>query len=343
MKTTTTTPVVSKQLLLIELDTGWEDLILGGAKFANFLGLAMVSASQRNLALTPRAGYSVQFIQNINSLHATLLQVASAMQTACQGAHEDLVRTQVSMDQIPDHIKASLLLIKTAPDDLRKKLLPVTLRNVDRAANEGSAVSKSTLARFVHVGKLIDEFVAVLSYTVSGIVSNLENYHYLSEVEVHVTDIQVQWYLLVQLLIKFSERADIIRENIAKNFVNSTQQAENGNGLHIEAERITHLKILIPATIAIDQSTQLLQMMAHTYSDISNEYMATQAGQSGSFLSLQTSSMRATSQRELWQRIVAQSVEAARLAQKRENEFMEASHERQKEYNDFLLDAVVAT
>jgi len=49
------TSAVTKQLLSIELDHEWEDLVLCGPTAVNFLGMLMVSASRRDIALTPRA------------------------------------------------------------------------------------------------------------------------------------------------------------------------------------------------------------------------------------------------------------------------------------------------
>jgi hypothetical protein len=336
------TSAVTEQLRSIELDHEWEDLVLGGPKAVNFLGVLMVSASRRDIALTPRADYSVQFIQNTSSLHATLSQVASNMQMTFQDAQEDLVRTCLFMDQIPDHIKAALSLIKMASDDLLKKLLPYTLRNVEYSTSEASTISKPILLRLVQVGKLIDEVVAVLSSTLSSMVLNIEDYYFLSEIEVYAIDVQDQWYLLVELFIKFSNIAGLIQKNTKQNFVNPLQQAQTGNGFNNDTDRMAHIRTLIPSTINIDQSTHLLRMMAHTYVNISNEYMITQVAQIGPLLTLQMDSMRTTSHRELLQRAVAQSVKVARLTLAQQNEFTKASIGRQKEYQDFLLDAVVA-
>ncbi|UJR19046.1 hypothetical protein I4U23_022177 [Adineta vaga] len=337
-----TTDALTKQFLSIELDHEWEDLVLDGTAVVNFLGLFMVSASRRDIVLTPRTEYSIQFIQNPKSLHATLSQVASTMQMTFQRAHEDLVRTCLYMDQIPEHIKAALILIKTASNDLLKKLLPYTLRNVDYATSEASTISKPILLRFVQVGKLIDEVVAVLSSTLSGIVSNIDDYYFLSEIEVYAIDVQVKWYLLVELFIKFSDIAELIRKNTKQNFVNPVQQTQNGNGFNIEADRLAHMRTLIPSTITIDQLTHLLQMMAHTYANISNEYMITQVAQVGPLLNLQTTSMRITNHRDLLQKTVVQSVKVARLTMAQRNELTKADMGREKEYKDFLLDAAVA-
>ena len=128
-----------------------------------------------------------------------------------------------------------------------------------------------------------------------------------------------------------------------KPLCDAIQKAQVANGFNIEADRAAHLRTLIPATIDIDQSTHLLQMMIETYTNIFNEHMVTQIAQIGSFLSLQTNSMRIASQRDLWQRMTAQSVKVARFAQIRQNEFTEARSNRQKEYNELLPGAVVAT
>ncbi|CAF3916209.1 unnamed protein product [Adineta steineri] len=332
----------TKQFLSIELDHEWEDLALDGTTVVNFLGLFMVSASRRDIILTPRAEHSIQFIQNTNSLHATLSQVALTMQMTFRDAHEDLVRTCLYMDQIPEHIKAALILMKTASNDLLKKLLPYTLRNVDYATSEASTISKPILLRFVQVGKLIDEVVAVLSSTLSGMVSNIDDYYFLSEIEVYAIDVQAKWYQLVELFIKFSDIAELIRKNTKQNFVNPVQQAQNGNGFNIEADRMAHMRTFIPSTITIDQLTHLLRMMADTYANISNEYMITQVAQIGPLLNLQTNSMRTTNHRDLFQKTVAQSVKVARLTLAQRTEFTKADIGRQKEYKDFLLDTVVA-
>ncbi|CAF5191691.1 unnamed protein product, partial [Rotaria sp. Silwood1] len=121
------------------------------------------------------------------------MQISSAMQTAFQVAHEDLIRIRSSMDQIPEHIKAGLLLIQTAPNNLLSKLLPYTLHNVERAANEGSAISKPTLERFVSVGLIVEELATLLLSTPS---SSEENADYLMEASSYANDIKIKWDLL---------------------------------------------------------------------------------------------------------------------------------------------------
>jgi hypothetical protein len=332
--TTSTTTTTTTTTLAPEVDREWEDLVLAGPTVVNYLSLFMVFASRKDISLNP----SVEHTNQVRSLRDILSQISSAMKAAFQVAHDDLIRTRVSMEQIPDHIKAGLLLIKTAPKDLLKQLLPYTLQNVDRAASEGSAVAKPTLARFVSVGLLIDELVTLLASTTS----TPEIADYLIEAHAYASDIKKQWDLLVQLFKKFSYRADITQQSISTSFSDSIKEAQSANNFASEAQRSAYLDILIPATIAIDQSSSLLNMMSTTYTEVSNDHMVNQIASNYAYLVLGVESARTTSQRELWQNTVSQSVKVARLAQKRHNEFAATSPKRHEEYSDYSKSVIAA-
>ncbi|CAF3136586.1 unnamed protein product [Rotaria sp. Silwood2] len=330
---TTTTTTTTTTTLAPEVDHEWEDLVLGGPTVVNYLGLFMVHASRKDQVLTPSSDYIVNYIHNVQSLRATLIQISSAMQAAFQVAREDLVRIQNSMNQIPEHIKAGLLLIQTAPKDLLSKLLPYTLRNVKRAANEGSSVSKPTLERFVSVGLLLEEFATLISSTSS---TSAENADYLIEANAYSVDMKIQWDLVVKLFKKFSERADFTQTSISNSFIEPADQVLNANSFNSQSDRLTLLQKLISATIAIDQSSHLLDMMARTYNDVSNDHMEDQITSNKAYLGLTIESVRATSQRQLWQNLLSQSVKVARLTQERHKQFAETSLSRQAEYATYL-------
>jgi hypothetical protein len=291
----------------------------------------MVLASRQDLSLTPPDNYTLTYLKS-ESLRAILSGILSDMQSAFKVAKDDLVRTRDSMNQIPDHIKAGLLLIQTAPNDLLTQLLPYTLRNVDRAANEGSVVTKPTLERFVSVGSSLDELATLIASTPSN--PNITDY--LIEANAYANDLKTQWDLLVKLFRKFSDRADITQGSISNSFVEPINQAQKTSGFSSQSQRTGHLDKLVPAAIVIDQSSHLLEMMARTYTDISNKHMANQIDSSKPYLTLPTESERATSQRKLWQDTIAQSVQVARLAQERQNAFADTSPNRQTEYGAYL-------
>jgi len=330
--TTTTTSTTTTTTLPPDLDREWEDFVLAGPAVVNYLNLFMVLASRKDQALIPPSGYTVKYISGVSSLRSALFKISSAMEVAFKWAHDDLVRVRDSMNQIPEHIKASLLLIKTAPNNLLSQLLPYTLRNADRAANEGSAVSKPTVDRFISTRLLLEELVTLLNYT-----SLSEgNTDYLIEANAYADDIKTQWNFLLKLFQKFSERADITQRSIGDSFIGPINEAQRTNGFNSQSQRSDHLARLIPAAIFIDQSSYLLDMMVRTYTDISNDHLANQITSINTYINIGIESLRITSQRQLWQNIVSQSIKIARLAQERHDRFVDTGPNRQADYAAYL-------
>ena len=333
----TTTTTTTTTTLAPEVDREWEDLVLAGPAVVNYLGLFMVLTSRKDQALVAPGDFTAKHVHNLGSLKATLIQVLSEMQIAFRAAKEDLTRTRSSMNQIPDHIEAGLLLIKTAPKDLLAQLLPYTIRNVDRAATEGSAVSKPILERFKAVGELISE-VAILV----AAIDEAANEDFLVEAKAYVKDIETQWNLLITLFRKFSQRADLTQNTISNSFIGPLVQAQKNDGFNTEKDRMDQLEKLIPATIAIDQSSYLLDMMSRTYSEVSDNHMVQHLESNKAYQNLNTDADRLTSQRALWQKTISQSVEVARLAQKRQRDFAETSPERHEKYAEYLKSAIAS-
>ncbi|CAF0809582.1 unnamed protein product [Adineta ricciae] len=324
--TTTTTPAP-------EVDREWEDLVLAGPTVVNYLSLFMVLVSRKDQILTAPAEYTVKYLSDIQSLRNILIRISAEMRKAFELASDDLIRTQISMEQIPDHIKAGLVLIQSAPNDLLKKLLPYTLRNVDRAANEGSSITKPTLQRFVTLGLWLDELVTLLSSTTAA--AAVAEKDHAEEAAAYASDIKKQWNLLIRLFQKFSDRADLTQTSVSQNFIDLIDKAQKANDLSTEGQRKTQLDKLIPAAIAIDQSSFLLDMMSRTYNEISKDHMATQITTSNNYLNADNESTRARNQRQLWQNTLEQSIKVARLAQERQNKFAETSSDRQTMYSAY--------
>ncbi|CAF1595143.1 unnamed protein product [Adineta ricciae] len=324
--TTTTTPAP-------EVDREWEDLVLAGPTVVNYLSLFMVLASRKDQNVTAPAQYTVKYLSNIQSLRSILIRISAEMRITFELASDDLIRTQISMEQIPDHIKAGLVLIQSAPNDLLAKLLPYTLRNVDRAANEGSSITKPTLQRLMTLGLWFDELVTLLNSTLAA--AAVADKNHAEETAAYAGDIKKQWNLLIRLFQKFSDRADLTQTSVSQNFIDLIDKAQKSNELSTQAQRKTQLDKLIPVAIAIDQSSFLLDMMSRTYNEISKDHMATQITTSNNYLKAANESTRAKYQRQLWQNTLEQSIKVARLAQDRQNKFAETSPDRQTMYSAY--------
>lgn len=333
-----TTEPTTTTTLPPEIDREWEDLVLAGPAVVNYLSLFMVFASRKDEALTPSAGYNATYIANAYSLRQTLLQISSSMEAAFKLGRDDLVRVQDGMSEISEHIKAALLVIKSAPDNLLNELLPYTLRNVARAAKEGSTVSKPVLDRFISVGLLLKELCTLADYSVL----TYRLMDYFTEAKIYAYDMKTQWNLLVKLFRKFSERAIVTEKNIQDSFIDPIKQAQEAHGFNSSSNRSDQLSKLNSIAISIDQSSYLLEMMVDTYMNISQEHMVKDITSINSYLSLSTEPIRITKERELWQSIVSQSVKIARLAQEQHNKFVGSGLRRQAEYDTYLRNALAA-
>lgn len=327
-----TTEPTTTTTLPPEIDREWEDLVIAGPAVVNYLSLFMVFVSRKDEALTPSAGYNAMYVANVHSLRQTLLQISSSMEAAFKLGRDDLVRVRDGMSEISEHIKAALLIIKSAPDSLLSELLPYTLRNVGRAAKEGSTVSKPVLDRFISVGLLLKELSTLADHSVST--GRLPDY--FTEAKIYADDMTKQWNLLIKLFRKFSERAVITEKDIRDSFIDPIKQAQDANGFNSSSNRSDQLNKLNSVAIAIDQSSYLLEMMVDTYMNISHEHMVNDITSINSYLNLGTEPMRITKERELWQSIVSQSVKIARLAQEQHNKFVGSASNRQVEYGTYL-------
>jgi hypothetical protein len=239
------------------------------------------------------------------------------------------------MQEIPDHIIAGLTAIKLTSHEALSSLLSYTLRNLERAANEGSTVSKPTLNRFISVGLLLEELVTVLASTLNG----TDNADYLIEANAYAEDISTQWNLLIDLFKKFSERADITQSSIINNYIDPIDEALKTDGFSTPSQIAGHLSKLVPVAITIDQSSYLLDMMVDTYSKMAADDMDSQIIASTTYLGIAVESERATNQRQLWQNIVSTSVDVARRAQRRHDQFVETGPAREAKYATYLDDA----
>ena len=328
---TTTTTTTTTTTLPPEIDREWEDLVLAAPAVVNYLGLFMASISRQDESLVVPYTYTVRHLNAPLSLHTALSQLASLMETTLKSAHGDLVRVQGSMSQIPEHLKASLLLIKTAPDELLNQLLPYTLRNVNRAAKEGSTVTKPTVDQFVSISLMLEELMILLNSTLAAAPSKL----HLLEVNIYGKDVKTQWDLLVKLFRKFSDRADAVQKNIDDHFVAPIDEAQKSNDFNSQSKRSAHLDQLIPNAIIVDQFSSSLDMMITTFMDITNDYNVTTVTSIKQYLSMKLEPERLEIQQELWENIVLQSIKIARLAQNRQNQFVNTGSNRQMEYGTY--------
>jgi hypothetical protein len=146
-----------------DIETEWEDLMVGGPASINYMGAVMAIASKKDFALASNFDYKL--VKYPNSFHATLVQVANDMYGALYGAHTGMDKMQASMRQIPSLLNTALKLITQATIPMTKAMLPRTLTNIGRYANESATVARASLERFDNLQELLQEIVLASTLT----------------------------------------------------------------------------------------------------------------------------------------------------------------------------------
>ncbi len=134
-----------------------------GPASINYMGVVMAVASKKDFSLKPDFNYT--YVKYPNSFHATLVQVANEMYKALFGAHTSMDKIQVNMRQIPTLLKTALKLITQSSTTMVKAMLPRTLANIGRYANDSAAIAQASLERFMSLQDLLHEIVAVTALT----------------------------------------------------------------------------------------------------------------------------------------------------------------------------------
>ena len=137
--------------------------MVGGPASINYMGAVMAIASRKDFPLKPDFDYKL--VKYPGSYHATLVQVSNDMYRALSGAHTSMEKIQSNMRQIPGQIKTALKLITQASTSMAKGMLPRTLANIGRYANDSAAVARSSLERFDTLRSLLEEIVEASTLT----------------------------------------------------------------------------------------------------------------------------------------------------------------------------------
>jgi hypothetical protein len=137
--------------------------MVGGPASISYMGAVMAIASRKDFPLKPDFDYKL--VKYPNSYQTTLVQVSNDMYRALYGAHTSMGQIQSNMRQIPALIKTALKLITQASNSMTKAMLPRTLANIGRYANDSAAVARASLERFETLRSLLEEIVEASTLT----------------------------------------------------------------------------------------------------------------------------------------------------------------------------------
>ena len=157
-------PMVDETILYgANIEQEWEDMMLGGPSSINYLSALLTVASKKDFPLT--SNYTFTYVKYPQSFQTTLVQLSNNMYQALFGAHSGMDRIQANMRQIPSQLKTALKLITQGSPTMIKTMLPRTLSNIGKYANESATASRQSLIRFEQLHDLLQEIHEASSLT----------------------------------------------------------------------------------------------------------------------------------------------------------------------------------
>ena len=140
------------------IEETWEELVVAGPITVNYIGNLMVLSSKQDFAFAPsNPDHVYQHIKYPNSFRTTLVQIANQIYNVFMGAHNNMDRIQLNMQQIPKHLKTVLQLLTSASPRLIQSMLPTALGNIERIAKQCADSANSTMKNYESVTLLLQE------------------------------------------------------------------------------------------------------------------------------------------------------------------------------------------
>ena len=141
------------------IDGEWVNLMTAGPLAVNYIGNLLVLSSKRDFPLVRPPQFGFNHINYPDSFRATISQVTGSMYSALLSAHTAMDRIQLSVQQVPGHVKTALKLVLAGSPILIEIMLPKTLDNIGRIANESAAYARTTFEKFSSLQELIAEVI----------------------------------------------------------------------------------------------------------------------------------------------------------------------------------------
>jgi tetratricopeptide (TPR) repeat protein len=465
------------------MEETWEELVVAGPITVNYVGNLMVLSSKKDFAFTlPKPDHVYQYIKYPNSFRATLVQIANEMYNAFIGAHSNMDRIQLDMQQIPRHIKTVLQLLTSASNRLIQSMLPAALGNIERIAKQCADVANSTKKGFESVTRLLQEVTEITSGTygyntdelndINNLVNNsiveqnlltsqlkdirkryeearitldkareeyYKAYHaiptrqkrfiglliggfiggmiggflgcifsscgskphppidnrpfenakeqaelalkalkeaeakydewyskmleqqnklaatiiqmsqldmdqidYKTTIDIlikatkEISEIQQQWSNMTRFFTSLTTRAEVTRETILYEFIDTIKNVTLIDGVLDTADREFFVLQMLDVADDIDRGAHLLYIMAKTYYDVSSQYMINQISGLAGLTVIQTDSERQARMQQLAQDTLSTSAKVSRMALERKQQYEQRNQARQNEYNMFI-------
>ncbi len=299
----------------------WQDWVLANSIVANYLNTLLVLTSRQDFPFTIPADYSPKYVQDLGSFLQAISQLSTEIRVALTGAREDLNRVHTGMKEVPGELVTMAQMMKQADYDLLSILFPDSFKKIENLVNNSLIVLRKPKQNFEQVLNLLTEIDFLLTVTPTD-----------QMIALQVSDVKTQWTFLTELINELAEQAEIARISFLYQF-NWVLQGMLLPGMPFdESIRNWIILFLMPKIIELDQTSDLLGIVTGTYTDISVQYTDEQISGYGNLLLLTDENIRKQYLKEFRYELPPVTVQFARLALKRHDEFLQRDQNRQEKY-----------
>jgi hypothetical protein len=309
---------IDDQLLIQQ----WQDYVLANAIVANYLNILMVFASRSDFSLVSTPNHCARYINNPDSFHQTISQLADNTRRALSSIYGDFNRANIGLERLSIHLKTTLLLIKIGSNDSINTNLPRLLQKSENITNSSFILLKNPTTRIESVKDLLTELNSLISLVTSDTMIPLQ-----------IEDVQTQWTLLTDLFTHLAMSAEKVIHSFLLQFNWLIEQFDR---INIDDHRDLIINLIKPNAIEIDRTTDLLSIISKTYVDISNEYSNIKMSTNTHLILLPTEQERKEAIKQHRYELQPEAVKIARSALKRHDEFLQRNENRESVYEKFL-------
>ncbi|CAF0915870.1 unnamed protein product [Adineta ricciae] len=335
---TSSNPNLDRQTLAQSLiEENWEEMFVAEPTIVNCISNLMISAAKKDFRLKSSSlNYVYQYIRYPDSFRHTITQIYSEMYSVFLGAHTNMDRIQLSMKQIPQYFKTMLKLLKSASPSLILRMVPISLDNIEKVANDSAALTNIMIKKYENLTLLLQETIEVMrsSYGVNS--TSLTNINILVNMTIEVSKLQQLWSQIARYSNRIIIRVETIRETAFYELIDTIKNVTSINSELDAADREFFVLKMRDTMIEIEQDAYLLYITTQTYNDVSATYVTSQLQNASRFLLLQTDTEQQTAMAQLNQNMLFVLAEISQMVSERKQQCQQRNQEIQEEYKQFI-------
>ena len=299
----------------------WEKLVQSAPTIAHWMGILMVTLSRRDVILPIPTGYPFTVISKTNSLRTAVRAMNAEMSRTFNQIHNDFVRIQLNLEEVPTHVEAIFALMNTSmPADRHKQWLQYALRNIGRLVNETSSMTQTTKIQFNRVSQMHAETSEFLRMALSSLAAGSSDTH-LSDLKTQLDDIRTKWIDLRTLFNSIVNSIDSVQQGTLHELIPVSSYALIDGLLVGDEDFQFFLQLLAESSATITSAASMAYVTMSSMDTVFHRWTVWQSeSEVQTLLALTQENERLRRIRDFWYKNAQSAIDVARLTQRQQAE-----------------------